>query len=508
MPGASKAPNSPLNTESMTILFTDIKNYTQMSPTLHSSKGRTLLQAYLNEMSTLVRKHHGTIDKILGDGILALFGQPTPCDHHARDAIACALEMQEAISIQRMEWQGLSKDLDLQVRIGVATGEVLVGDLTVTGHRNYTALGSTVNLAFRLQEKAPPGSILLSEETYLEVHRYFPCRSIAGLELKGLEDSYDAYEVLGRSIVPGDSVVDTSPPAPQDLDQRLAPRKSFSLDIEYSINGIFKVARSLNVSEGGIFLSTPDLQPIGTTLSIHASVPTERGILPLQVQGRVVRHGRSSCGPGLGIKFSCIEASDFNTLRYFVKSIYGLSNSTARHLSSEAEEIHIGHLLHTEQANLSHLTHKELGCGDSTALASRLTHEFNRTKRYNHEFSCIALRITHLEHLSPKDEQGIALRLFAKEVQRGVRNTDEVFYLETGTFIVLAPETMRNRVHTLSRRVSQNLLEVIQKKSPKFNDLVINCGTFSFDGRNAQTYNEILAQALSECSNSHVNTAK
>jgi GGDEF domain-containing protein len=208
----------------------------------------------------------------------------------------------------------------------------------------------------------------------------------------------------------------------------------------------------------------------------------------------------------MGIQFSSIEASDIQTLRYFIKSIYGLPSLTPR-LLPETEEIHITDLLGAASTSgLPEFSPKALGCGDPAALNTRLTHEFHRTKRYNHEFSCIALRITHLGE--PGSEEGLeeTLVLLSEEIRGSVRNTDEVFYLLEGVFVILAPETMKNRVHTLSGRLTRNVLGVIEAKGFKSNDLEFKCGTFSFDGRNAKTHNDVLSHALDECLHSSLNS--
>ena len=126
---------------------------TRGSPKLLApEKVTSLLDEYLGVMAGIVNKHQGRIDKIMGDGLLVLFGLNNP-DTAAERAARAALEMLEAVESLRPTWQKEGSNVDLAIRVGVATDEVMVGELSVDGHIEFTALGDGVNLSSRLQAK-------------------------------------------------------------------------------------------------------------------------------------------------------------------------------------------------------------------------------------------------------------------------------------------------------------------------------------------------------------------
>jgi len=139
----------------ITILFVDVANYTALSETLSPEILSGLTQAILSELTQAVHDQAGTLDKYMGDAVMALWGAPLEQVDHADRAIACALDMQVRITKRNQEWQsqyGLSEEIT--VRIGINTGEVVVGEMGSAIRRTYTAIGNSVNIAARLQEQA------------------------------------------------------------------------------------------------------------------------------------------------------------------------------------------------------------------------------------------------------------------------------------------------------------------------------------------------------------------
>ena len=488
---------------SMTVVFSDIKSYTQMSKSLHSSKLKELLDTYLYEMTQIIERYGGIIDKVMGDGILALFNNTFLPAEHAKNAVEAAIDMQTASAILRQEWQQLSGSVDLQVRTGIASGEVVLSDSKASSHKRGTAIGNVVNLASRLQEKAIPGSILVSQSTYLHIAQEFPCRHVADLELKGYADAYSAYEVLGKIADVGNKLSALGGGLHVSDEQRISPRQPLCIDIEYTVNGNYFVHRSINVSEGGLFISASKVQPIGTSLVIHASVPTDRGVLPIIINGQVARISKEGNDTGMGIQFSSIEAGQLETISYFINSVYGLADLSRTRVTENGQMVKVDILSPTELLKLNDalipISCHELGCGAATYLTSRLLHEFRRTKRYNHEFSCIAIRVNKLRDISANNSKIDALKLVSKQISLSIRNTDEIFYLNEGVFVVLAPETMANRVKTLAGRIIREIHGFFQIQAPEFANLQIRAGTFSFDGRNSKDHNQILTNALDSC---------
>ncbi len=173
----------------VTVLFSDIVGFTQLSNTLRSRRVAELLNEYLHEMTRAVFANGGTVDKFMGDAILALFGAPEELspNEQVRRAVAAGRQMQRALNQLNERWQeqGIPP---VQFRCGIHQGTAVVGMFGSAERADYTAIGPSVNIASRLQEAAEPGSILVSAVVadYLgehEVIKYIP------LKLKGVDET-------------------------------------------------------------------------------------------------------------------------------------------------------------------------------------------------------------------------------------------------------------------------------------------------------------------------------
>ncbi len=159
----------------LTILFSDIRGFTQLSSKIPPDELASLLNRYyFQPMSETVMQHKGTVDKYIGDSIMALFGAPVYHDKHEENAVKCAVEM-----IKRMKGQ----EYGFRMGIGISTGYVVTGMLGSINKREYTALGMPVNIAARLQKLAAPGEIIISEETKAKLDRALPFEKIGSLAI-------------------------------------------------------------------------------------------------------------------------------------------------------------------------------------------------------------------------------------------------------------------------------------------------------------------------------------
>jgi adenylate cyclase len=181
----------------MTVLFSDIRDFTTISEQLTPAEVVALLNEYLSAMSDIIFKHEGTIDKFEGDAILVVFNAPLDVDDHATKAVRCAVEMVERAAGMQVSWA--SKGQKLEIGVGINTGEAFVGNIGSTRRMDYTVIGDTVNLAARLQDltKQAGVPILFSKTTNDVLDSSIRSRFVSTEEVKGKAKPVDVYTVEG-----------------------------------------------------------------------------------------------------------------------------------------------------------------------------------------------------------------------------------------------------------------------------------------------------------------------
>ena len=180
----------------ITILTSDLRGFTAISERLQPQDVVKILNLYLETMAEVICQYQGTIDEYIGDGILVLFGAPTLRDNDSARAVACAVAMQLAILCvnKKLELLGFP---NLQMGIGINTGEVVVGNIGSEKRCKYTAIGSPVNLTFRIESYTVGGQILISESTLQEVESIVRIEGQKEVKPKGVKQPFLIYEVAG-----------------------------------------------------------------------------------------------------------------------------------------------------------------------------------------------------------------------------------------------------------------------------------------------------------------------
>jgi adenylate cyclase len=178
-----------------TILFTDIRSFTPMAEKMEPHQVVELLNEYFTEMTDLIFENGGTLDKYLGDGILAIFGAPIARPDDAARAVKTAVEMQRALVHLNENWQARGQP-PLKVGIGVNTGPVTAGNIGSTKRMDYTVIGDAVNLASRLCAKAAGGQILASESTFNALTEGLPARRLEPILVKGKGTPVEVYDII------------------------------------------------------------------------------------------------------------------------------------------------------------------------------------------------------------------------------------------------------------------------------------------------------------------------
>jgi len=180
----------------VSILFSDLKGFTSMSEKMEAREVISSLNEYFGPMfRIIIDESHGTLDKLIGDAIMAYFGHPRPTPSHPVDAVSAALKMQRLLTELRKEWEARGKPL-IRMRIGVNTGTVVAGNMGDSGRTDYSIIGDNVNLASRLESNAPVDGVLISESTYERVKDHFLFKERDPIMVKGKEKPVKVYEVL------------------------------------------------------------------------------------------------------------------------------------------------------------------------------------------------------------------------------------------------------------------------------------------------------------------------
>ena len=224
----------------LTVFFSDIKGFTDLSDSLDPDLLAELINDYLSAMTEIALKYGGTIDKFIGDAVLIFFGDPES-DGLKKDASKClsmAIAMQNKVAELDRNWQedrGITEGL--KVRMGISTGYCTVGNFGSVQRVDYTVLGSTVNLASRLESICQPKKILVAPETKTLLEKEFKFEAQEAVELKGLNTPVTPYQYLdlkkttSPEILEGE-VVDIIVKQPSDIESILQELKSLQRDYE------------------------------------------------------------------------------------------------------------------------------------------------------------------------------------------------------------------------------------------------------------------------------------
>jgi adenylate cyclase len=181
----------------LTVLFSDIRGFTTMSETTPPEKIVEMLNVHFSVMADIILKHNGTIDKYIGDAIMAFWGAPVKRDDHAEQSILAAQEMLEGLKEVNKTLKDRGFDLEVKIGIGINTGVATIGEIGSEKKKNYTIVGDTVNLASRLESitKEYKTPLIFSEYTYEKVKNRISGKLLGNVKVKGREQPVDIYTV-------------------------------------------------------------------------------------------------------------------------------------------------------------------------------------------------------------------------------------------------------------------------------------------------------------------------
>ena len=180
----------------VTVLFADVNGSLELVAERDPEEAWKLLDPLLERMMEAVHRYEGTVNHLLGDGMMALFGAPLAHEDHAVRACYAALTMQEVIRRYAEELRR-ANGIDIQLRVSLNSGEVVVGAIGNDLHMEYSAIGHTTHLAARLEQLAPPGGIWMTAETLRLVEGYVQVKPLGPIPIQGLSRPMDVYELAG-----------------------------------------------------------------------------------------------------------------------------------------------------------------------------------------------------------------------------------------------------------------------------------------------------------------------
>ena len=179
-----------------TVLFADLVGFTSLSESADPEQVKNIVDRTFERLAGDVVSYGGQVDKVIGDALVAIFGAPVAHEDDAERAVRAGLRMQE-----RLEQLNRDGGLDLRMRIGINTGEVLVGALRAGG--DYTAMGDVVNTASRLQTIAQPGQVVVGPATHAATSRAVRYEPLGSLSVKGRDGAVDAWQAVSAIAPPG-----------------------------------------------------------------------------------------------------------------------------------------------------------------------------------------------------------------------------------------------------------------------------------------------------------------
>lgn len=282
----------------ITVLFSDIRGFTTMSEKLEPEQVVEILREYLTELTEVVFRHGGVVDKYVGDCIMALYNVPFDRPEHAAEAVRTALEFQRRTHEISERWKA-KLGVEIKNGVGINTGEAVVGTMGSQQRLEYTAIGDTVNLAARLESitKDFKSPVIISEGTYQDVRGQFRTRYLGEVTVKGKEIPVKIY-----------SVVETG-----EADVRRDTRVAVETTLTISDGEVAVPATITDLSISGLAVHELTRQfEVGQVVRLHLTAPGTTQLMGLN--GRVIW----SVGEKAGFRFFDVESSAQVTLRDIV----------------------------------------------------------------------------------------------------------------------------------------------------------------------------------------------
>jgi adenylate cyclase len=252
----------------ITVLFSDLRGFTSLSERLEPEEVVGLLRDYLTAATAIVFRHGGSVDKYIGDAIMALYSAPFDQPDHAVRAVRTALELQQCVQALSAQWAARGGGA-LRSGVGIHTGDAVVGAMGSQQRLEFTAIGDTVNVTSRLEglTKDFGAPIIISQTTYQEVGGLFQARPLGSVRVKGRELPVEIYAIEGHEA-------------------RRAPRVALEAKVTIEEQDVIVAAPLLDISRTGVAVALPP-KPIGADRIVRLTIELPDLLRPIEAEARV-----------------------------------------------------------------------------------------------------------------------------------------------------------------------------------------------------------------------------
>lgn len=292
------------------ILFADICGFTSMSAKFPPERIVHTLNEYFSAMAKIIFGNQGTLDKFIGDCVMAVFGAPIFTPYSARNAVKTGLDMLRKLEDLQKKWESEGNP-SFSVRIGINTGEVIAGNIGSPNRMDYTVVGDNVNLASRIESYARPMTVLITESTYVKIKDMVVAKKMKPTLVKGKSWPITTYEITGIQA-----------PEEKEKNKRRFVRKNVSIFATFKITGNSKTNQCIiqNISAGGLLISSRMGVPIGKKILLDFTLQDNNifgGIEGKVVQSSPLKDKQSSSYFKIGIEFTSLNNTHIEKISNF-----------------------------------------------------------------------------------------------------------------------------------------------------------------------------------------------
>lgn len=303
-----------VETKDVTILLSDIRGFSEISESFTGIDVVSMLNRYFQSMGNIIEKHGGSINNIMGDAILVIFGLPERKKDDVERALACAVDMQLAMTELNKENQTLSMP-DMFMGIAVNSGAVVAAEIGSSQYKEYTVIGDEVNITSRIETHCLRGQILISEGTYSQAEDFVEVGERSTIEVKGVRKAVDLYE-LHATLRPEVKKVPRR-------EKRESPRIQVSMPVSFqTLSGKIVLEEKhdgevLDISYNGLLIKTSEKLAESSEIKMSLAMDLFSDNVS-EVYARIIRSFDSSGGFSSSLEFTTISRDAQNAIRRHV----------------------------------------------------------------------------------------------------------------------------------------------------------------------------------------------